>query len=26
MALGDYGYGALEENSVEDWEGVCKKP
>jgi len=26
MALGDYGYGALDENSVEDWEGVCKRP
>src|SRR5262249_22693898 len=25
-ALGDGGYGVLEENSVEDWEGVGKKP
>jgi len=25
-ALGDCGYGALEENGVEDWERVCKKP
>jgi len=25
-AIGDCRYGALEENSVEDWERVCKKP